>query len=144
MSKEIELTPRITEIVTFYFNNPDFTYTALAKQFSISVARISQIMSHPKVLNAYPLLAKRRIKSMVPKAINRLEELMIQDDNMQVAEKVASKILDSEKVLEPVERKIVHEIQLKSVKELQDIIEGSKSLPQPVIDADIVSEEEAS
>lgn len=143
MSKEIELTPRITQIVFYYFEHPDLNYTELSKVFKISVARISQIMSHPKVLAAYPILAKRRIKSMVPKAINRLEELMIQDDNMQVAEKVASKILDSEKVLEPVERKIVHEIQLKSVKELQDIIEGSKSLPQPVIDADIVSEEES-
>jgi len=137
---ELSLSPRINEIVTFYFNNPDMTFTALSKQFGVSVPRISQIMSHPKVLQAYPILAKRHIKSMLPKAAKRAGQLMSQNVNLNVAEKVTMRILDSEKVLEPVTRHIIHEIQTKSVKELQDIIEGTKSLPRQVIDAEIVQD----
>lgn len=140
MNNEIELSPRISQIVTFFFSNPEMNYTQLSTHFNVSVARISQIMNHPKVLASYPILAKRRIKSMVPRAVERLGELMNQRDNLQVSEKVVSKILDSEKVLEPVDRRIIHEIQLKTVKELQDIIKGSKSLPKQAIEAEIVSD----
>lgn len=139
INKEIILSPRISSIVSYYFANPELSYTQLAKHFDISIQRISQIMSHPKVLESYPLLAKRRIKSLVPKAISRMEYLMKQSVNLQVSEKVVSKILDSEKVLEPVERRIIHEIQMKSVKELQDIIQGGKDLPRQVIEAEIVT-----
>lgn len=138
MSKELKLTPRIEQIVSFYFNNPRMSYTDLGVQFGISVQRISAIMANPRVLNAYPVLAKRKIKSMVPRAIDRLGELMDQNFNMAVSEKIASKILDSEKVLEPATHKIIHELQLKSVKELQTIIEGAKAVPQQVFDGEIV------
>lgn len=141
MSKDIELSARISEIVTFYFANPDYNYTELSKQFKVSVARISQIMSHPKVLAAYPILARKRIKSLVPQAVGKLEKLMNQRQNLAISERVVSKILDSEKVLEPSTHKIIHEIQLKSVKELQDIVEGSKTLPRQVIDAEIMEDE---
>lgn len=77
---------------------------------------------------------------MVPRAVDRLGELMTQNNNLAIAERVASRILDTEKVLEPSTHKIIHEIQTKSVKELQDIIEASKSIPMPIIDAEIVSD----
>ena len=77
---------------------------------------------------------------MLPKAAKRAGQLMSQNVNLNVAEKVTMRILDSEKVLEPVTRHIIHEIQTKSVKELQDIIEGTKSLPRQVIDAEIVQD----
>ena len=137
---EISLTPRITEIVTYYFANPSNTYTDLATHFNLSLARISQIMNHPKVLASYPILAKRRIKSMLPKAVERLDHLMNQSENYAVSEKVVSKILDSEKILEQSPRTIIHEIQMKSVKELQDIIQDAATLPQQVIEAEIVAE----
>lgn len=140
MSKELNLSPRIAEICSYYFEHPELNYTELSQHFNVSVQRISQIMSHPKVLAAYPVLAKRRIKSMVPRAISRMSELMNQNNNLNVAEKVASRILDSEKVLEPSTHKIIHEIQTKSVKELHDIIEACKSIPQPVIEAEIVAD----
>ncbi len=138
MNKDIELSPRISEIVNYFFANPSLNYTELSTHFNVSLPRISQIMNHPKVLAAYPVLARRAVKKLVPQAIGRLEHLMNQSENYAVSEKVVSKILDSEKVLEPQERKIIHEIQLKSVKELQDIVEGSKAIPKQVIEAEIV------
>lgn len=138
--KEIKLTPRIQEILTYYFNYPTSSYKEIAEHFGISIQRISQIMNHPRVLEAHPILAKRRIKSLVPKAVGKLEELMMQTTNMNVSEKVVSKILDSEKVLEPQERKIVHELQFKSTQDLQKIIQDAQALPQPVFEAEIVSD----
>lgn len=133
----IQLSTRIAQVVTYAFANPDLSYTQLGKHFNISIQRISQIMNHPKVLASYPILARRRIKSLVPSAVKRLERLMNQNVNLNVSEKAVSKILDSEKVLEPSVRHIVHEIQTKSVKELQDIIQGGKELPRQVIEAEI-------
>ncbi len=141
---ELKLTPRITEIVSLYFNDPSQSYTALAKSVGVSVARVSAIMNHPKVLAAYPILARSRIKSMVPKAVHRLERLMNQNENYAVSEKVVSKILDSEKVLEPSPQRFIHEIQMKSVSELQEIIDKSKALPQVILDAEIISEDKNS
>lgn len=137
---KLHLTPRIQQILSYYFQYPTSTYQQLADHFEISIQRISQIMNHPRVLNAHPVLAKRRIKSLVPKAVGKLEQLMMQDSNMHVSEKVVSRILDSEKVLEPTERKVIHELQFKSVEELQNIIEGAKSLPTQAIEAEIITE----
>lgn len=141
-SLQIKLSPRIQEIVSFAFQNPNLNYTELSTHFNVSPQRISQIMHNERVLNAFPVLARRRIKSMIPKAINRLDYLMNQSDNMAVSEKVVSKILDSEKVLEPSPQKHIYELQFKSVEELQAIILNASSLPSAAIDAEIVSEPE--
>lgn len=138
---EIKLTPRTAEIVGAYIQNPRLTYTELAKQFGVSLPRISQIMRSRRVLEAYPFLAKQRIKSIVPRAAQRFEELMNQTDNLQVAAKVTERILDSEKVLEPVERRIKHELELKSVDELREIISRTNVLPTRSIDVEIVEAE---
>lgn len=140
MSKDLQLSNRITQIISYYFQNPNSRYKDLADKFNVSLPRISQIMNHPRVINAYPILAKRRIKSLVPKAVHKLENLMEQNVNLGVSEKVVSRILDSEKVLEPQERKVIHELQMKSTEELQQIIDNASKLPKQVIEAEIIEE----
>lgn len=128
------------EIVTYAFSNPKLTYTQLAEVFNVSVQRISQIMNSTKVISAFPLLAQRKRTALVPKAMGRLEDLMDQNVNLGVAEKVVSRILDSEKVLEPETRRVIHELQSKSTEELLELIHSAQALPKQAIDAEIVSE----
>ena len=78
---------------------------------------------------------------MVPKAISRLDQLMSQNDNLAVAEKAVSKVLDSEHVLEPAPQRVVHELEMKSVEELLQIVADTKGLPSVSLQAEIVDAE---
>lgn len=135
------LTPRITEILTFVFTNPMLNQRQIADHFGITESRISQIMSSDRVVAAFPLLAKRSLKSMVPKAMKRYGELLQQDAAPDVARKVAEKILDTNHVLEPEKIEHIHSLSEKSLDELVQIINGAKQLPSPIIDTEVVSDD---
>lgn len=138
MDKQIQLGKRTREVVLFYFNNPSLTQAQVAAHFQISVPRVSQIMNSERVLAAFPLLAKQRVRSLVPKAVQRLDDLMSQNENMAVSEKVVSKILDQAHVLTPSPQVVIHELRMKTTQELQDIIDVGMKIQGPVIDAEIV------
>jgi hypothetical protein len=95
----LTLTQRTQEILTFAFDNPTLTQKAIAQHFGVRESYISRMMNSDRVLAAYPLLAKRRMKSMVPKAMKRFDELMNQKDNPEVARKVSERVLLEQKVL---------------------------------------------
>src|SRR3954465_3732764 len=107
-NKELSIGKRSLEIALYQFNNPGLSQTAVAEAMGVSVQRVNQVLNSDRVLNAFPLLAKRKVRSLVPKAVGRLEELMNQDLNMAVSEKVVSKILDQADVLSPQPTVVIH------------------------------------
>lgn len=137
-NKSIALGKRTQEVVLFSFNNPRLSQTEIALHFNISPQRVSQIMNSRRVLDSFPMLAKHKAKSLIPKAMGRLEELMNQNENMGVSEKIVGKILDHGEVLVPQPQVIVHELRLKTVEELQEIVDQGKKLSGPVIDAELI------
>lgn len=141
MENNLALTPRLQAVVSFYFANPSLTQKEIAKALGLSEARISVILNHEKVLAAYPVLAKKRRKALLPKMLRRHETLALQNENLVVAERATTRYLESEKVFEPQERKVIHEIQLKTVQELQQIVNDAVSIPSPVIDGELIAEE---
>lgn len=136
------LTSRMLEVVNFYFDNPSMTQQELADHFKMSKGRISVILHHPKVLDAYPILARARLKGMVPKAIKRFNQLMAQETNLGVAEKVTTRVLDSQKVLAPLEITHVHELGKATIEELHALVNQSQEIQQPVIDGSLAQDAE--
>lgn len=135
---ETGLTQRMRQIVEFVFDNPTLDHQAIANHFNISRSRVYVILHHPKVLDAYPILARAKIKGMVPKAIKRFNELMEQSDNLGVSEKVATRVLDSQKVLAPVEITHIHQLSEATIEELHSMVNQSQQIMQPVIEGELV------
>ena len=140
LTPEQRLTPRVYEIVNYAFDHPDLTQKALAQHFGVSEVRISVILRSDKVLAAFPLLARRKIKSLVPKAIKRFGQLMEQNENMEVSRKVSERVLDTEKVLEPETIKVINAVESLTNDELLARIKKSQELGMNVVDAEIVKD----
>lgn len=137
-NKQLVLSPRMQQIALYQFEHPELTQTAIASHFGISVPRINQILNSERVLNSFPLLAKRKRRSLVPRALKRQEELMQQSENYAVAEKVSSQILEQAGVLEKQPSVVIHELRFKSTEELQAIVDAGKKISGPVIDAELI------
>lgn len=135
---ETQLSSRMLDVVKYVFEHPTLTQREYAAHFGFSEGRISTILHHPKVLDAYPILARAKIKGMVPKAIKRFNELMEQNNNLVVSEKVTTRVLDSQKVLAPVEIKHTHELGNATIEELHRIVNQSQQILEPVIDGELV------
>ena len=138
MKKELTLSKRTQDLILYRFEHPKSTLKDIALAFNISIPRVSQILNSERVLQAYPLLARRKQRSLVPEALERRSELMNQNDNLGVAEKISSQILSQAGVLDPVPTVVIHELKLKTTEELQAIIDEGKKIQSPVIDAEIV------
>lgn len=137
--KETGLTQRMRQIVEFVFDNPMLEHQAIADHFKISRTRVYVILHHPKVLDAYPVLARNKIRGMVPKAIKRFNDLMNQEANLAVSEKVTTRVLDSQKVLAPVEITHIHELGHATIDELHRIVNQSQQILEPVIDGELIN-----
>ena len=137
---DIKLGKRTREVVEYAFDNPNLTYTELSKHFGISKARISQIMTHDKVIAAFPVLARRKLGSMVPKAMRRFGQLMEQNDNLEVSRKVVQGVLESKKVLDPEPKTQINIYQQMPVEELKRMVDDSKVIDIPLSDVEMVTD----
>ncbi len=133
-----ELGPRAKQVVEYVFANPSTSQKLIAKHFGLSEGRVSQIMKSDRVLAAFPLLAKRRIKSMVPKAVERLGELMSQTENLEVSRKVVERVLDTEKVLESQPTTQINVFASLSTQDLARKLEEIREAPSNIVDSEVV------
>lgn len=138
ISREMKLSKRMEEIVLFAFSNPHLNQSELATRFDVSPQRISQIMKSERVLATFPMLAKRAVKSLVPKAISKLEHLMEQKENYAVSAKMVEKVLDTEHVLMPHTQVVLHRLEMLPIEELQKIVNTAKTLPEPSIEGELI------
>jgi hypothetical protein len=137
---EMRLGDKAKQIIQLRFDHPEWTQKQIATTVGISESRVSIILHHPKVVAALPIVAKERLRSMVPKAMKAYEKLVDQDVNLQVKEKAAGKVLGENKVFDAPVVKVDHEITLRSVGELREIVEKAVKNPDFVVDAEIVPE----
>ena len=137
---DLKIQARARKVIALRFEHPDWTYMQLAHAVGLSHQRIAFILNHPRVLAAMPLIARQRIAGMVPKASKRLTELMEQNVNLEVSRKVTERVLTEKKVLDVPETKVVAEITLKTVDELRKMVQEAASVPQTVIEAELVDE----
>lgn len=145
MSNEItpsDLGKRTREIAEFYFQNPTMSRKDMAAKLGVGESRISRVLTHPKVRACYKVLAQQMQKDMIPLASKVQRDLMAKGQNEAVREKVAARVLASEKVLDNAQEiRIQSDITIKSVSELQQIISSAIQSPQPdVVDAELVDD----
>jgi predicted XRE-type DNA-binding protein len=132
------LTQRMQEIVEYAFNNPTSTQRQIAEHFGVSEQRISHVMKSDRVLAAFPVFAKRRLKAMVPMAVEKLGQLMNQKENLEVSRKVVERVLDTEKVLENHPTTQINVFQTMSSDDLMRKVEQITVAHGEVVDTDIV------
>jgi predicted XRE-type DNA-binding protein len=136
----LNLTKRTQEIVEYVFANPSLSQKQIAAHFQVRQSYISQIMNSTRVMQAYPILAKRRMRNMVPKAMKRFEELMEQTENLEVSRKVTERALQESKVLDSPEINV--NLSLKDVPN-DDIVNKLKGFGAvgPIFEAHVLHED---
>lgn len=127
-------------IVQLRFDHPEWTQERIAKEVGLSLSRTNAILNHPRVVACFPTVAKQRLANMVPKAMKAYEKLVDQDQNLQVKEKAAGRVLGENKVFDAPVVKVEHDITLRSVHELMEIVENAAKNPDLVVDAEIIPE----
>lgn len=138
---DLRLKDNAKRLLVLRFEHPDWTYEKLGQEVGLSNARISVILNHPRVLAALPHLARQRIKHLIPKATKAMQEMVEQTDNLAVREKVVARVLANEKVLDAPEITIKNEITLKTVTELQQMVQSAGIMPTTVVDTTLYTEE---
>jgi hypothetical protein len=138
---DLRLKDNAKKLLVLRFEHPDWSYERLSQEVGLSKARISTILNHPRVLAALPHIARQRIKQLVPKATKAMEQLVEQNDNLMVKEKVVSRVLANEKVLDAPEIIVKNEITLKTVTELQQMVQSAGLMPTNVVETSLYTEE---
>lgn len=137
-NEELGLGPMVLKVVECHLLNPNWTQEQIAKECGVSQPRVSSILRHKKVIAAFPILARRKMRSMVPKAVRKFEELMDQTENLEVSRKVTERVLTESKVLDAPEIHVKNSVEVKTTDELQQILKQATSLPTNVVDAELV------
>lgn len=138
-----ELPKRCNEIVTYFLTNPNAKQHEIAKHFGITQGRVSTVLRSPAVVQHYPILQRRMLQShFAPKAFKALEELVDQKVNLQVREKVVTKILTETKVFDAPDLRVEHSIELKPLNELQTIVRKAQIAPDSVVEGEVIREEQ--
>lgn len=138
---EVTVGKRAHQIAQYVFDNPDKTYAQIGKDLGVNATRISAVLRNKRIIELFPILARRRIKGMMPQAVRRYQELMNQDVNLEVSRKVSESVLRESKVLESPDVTIRNTIELLPNEKLLEIIGKVKDVSGAVIDAEIVSDD---
>lgn len=136
----LNLSKRVQEMVEYAFANPHLTQRAIAQHFDVSEQHISQVFKSKRVLAAYPLMARRRIKSLIPKATKRFEELMDQKDNLKVSYDVVTRVLSNEKVLDGEEINVNLSLKDVPISEIENKLKGFGAVG-PIFEAHVLHED---
>lgn len=143
MDKELELQRlgvRTREIIECYFANPTKTRDEIASMLGITGPRVSQVLHHPRVVRAFPILAQRRLGSLIPKALGAQEEIITQSVNLVAKDKASARILEQTGVFSATRIDVNHSVDTRTVAEMRDLIRKAKELPSITIDAEVIEE----
>lgn len=143
VSQDVGLGPRASVILEYLFEHPEMTHSQIGKALGVQRQRISAVMNHPRVRQAFPLLAKRIMRSkMLPSAIKAYSEIIEQSENLNAKEKAAGRILANEGVLDSTQKiEITNKFEMMRPEELKEMIEKASKIKNPVYEAEIVSED---
>lgn len=145
-STDLNLTPAMSRVVSYAFDNPHKNRKELAKDLGISYTRVNVILKHPRVIAAYPILARYAIRGMVPQAVGKYRKLMEQTDNLEVSRKVTERVLESSKTLDVDPKVQVNVFNTMSNNDLKEYLQRNNehvnTSEGPVIDAEVIEEAE--
>lgn len=136
LPSDLRIGERACRILAIKFEHPEWTAKQIGDAVGVSSRRVSYLLSNQRVLAAMPIIARQRIKSMVPKATRALESLVDQNENLAVKEKAVTRVLADQKVLDAPEIVVRHDITVKSTQELEQMIRSSQVIPPHVIEAE--------
>lgn len=144
MSKQIalpdDLGPRARQVIELVFANPKISNKEIAEQLGISGPRVSQIRNHPKFVACFPEMARRKVKSLIPKAMGKVEALLDQTANLEVSRKVMESVLASQKVLENQPTTQINVFQNMSVDDLKRKVDEISDMSAHVVDSSVVED----
>jgi hypothetical protein len=127
-------------VLEYVFEHPKASVKEIAKEMGISENRVYQIKAHPKFQACFPEMARRKLKASVPELTGRYIELAKQDLNLGVAEKVVSRVLDSQKVLESTPPTQTNVFVNMSFDDLKRKVDQTGVVPGSVVDSSLIDE----
>jgi predicted transcriptional regulator len=133
-----ELTPRMKQVVEYLFDHPQSTQKQIGNALGISDQRVSQILRSNRVLAAFPIVARMRVKQMIPKAVKAQQELIEQKENLMVRDKASARVLETGNIFVPQPTVQVNVIQQLTNDELARLVNKNQSLTLNSVDTDIV------
>lgn len=141
---DISLGKRTYEIVSFVFDHPEMTYIAMAKELGVNPSRITRVMKHDKVLEAFPLLGRRAIKRMAPDAIKAYRDVIRQNDSMPAKEKASARALTELGIFDAPTVEIKNTYELKPTDELIRLIQqGKQAANLTSVDTEVIPDEDS-
>jgi len=142
-AKQRPLTKRMQEVVQFKLDHPNDTHDAIGKALGISRSRVTYILNHKRIRDAFVPASKEYLKNALPNAAHTMVDLVKQRENLEVARKAAVEILNTNRVLEP-ETKININVyaELSTDKVAASVRDGLKIPVKDVLDAEIVGNDE--
>lgn len=142
LPEDLKLGARAQRILQLRFEHPDWSQERIGQEVGVSRGRVQYLLSHPKVLEAFPHIGRQWIKNATPQNTKAYIELGQQNDNLAVKEKALAKMLSETKVLDAGATLTVRgEITLRDVRELREIVQSAVKLPENVIEAELVDPE---
>lgn len=133
-----DLGPRARQVLEYVFEHPKASVKDIAEAMGLSANRIYRIKAHPKFQACFPAMARRKLKEAVPELTGRFLELARQNENLGVAEKVVSRALDSQKVLETPPQMQTNVFVNLNTNDLMQKVERLQELGKTSIDTDAV------
>jgi predicted transcriptional regulator len=135
-----KLNERERMVAHLLIDNPNLTYGEIGEYIGVSAATVMSYMKRGRLLKAIRSAASNEVIRMIPRAIQAYRDLLDQNENLGEKQKVATKILESEKLLGPNRMEIgVTDMRNESTERLRELIKEAKDFPDQVIqEAEVV------
>lgn len=131
---------RIKKMAHILIDKPDMEVVELAKEVGLAPSTVQGYLSSNKILRAFRGVGAKAISRMVPESIRAYRDILNQRVNLGEANKVATKILENEKIIGPNRMDIgIVEMKEQSNEQLMRIVKEAQEFPAQVIqEAEVV------
>lgn len=139
------LGPRARKIALYFFEHPEATQKEIAEHFGIVQQRVSTVLNSNRFIKALRSTAQRGFHHSIPLAMKELRKCLIQNKDYRVKRQTARDILEETSTIGPQKVQVqVSHLEQASPEELQAMIQEAAKVQAPIIDAEIVRDEEDS
>lgn len=131
---------RQKKIAHMLIDNPRVTMEELARETGVTINTVAAYMAQAKILKALRHVGAQEVTRMIPRALKAYSEILDQTVNVSERNKVATKVLESEKIIGPNRVEIgIRDMASESTERLRQMIKEAKEFPDQVItEAEVV------
>lgn len=115
----------VKKIVQVLMENPRMKVVDIAKETGLTPAEVTFHMNRNEYMKAVQMIATRKVKNLIPKALKGLDESLVSKDG-DIKLKSSMEVLKSEGVLGPTKIEVTSGVSELTVQQLQDIILRAK------------------